>query len=137
MTSLFFNFHRSVTCSDSLLSSQVSNCLPQYSDSSPVFVSLFFFWLFVLVLLLLRRLICIACLLCFFSFFSHVLVFHLFWCDSSASSRLLVLLAGFFAFRCSKHEMNAESLSSSSSFWSYLIFGRLFAANIAFRFLTV
>jgi hypothetical protein len=33
--------------------------------------------------------------------------------------------------------MNAKSLSSSSSFWSYLIFGRLFAANIAFRFLTV
>ncbi len=50
---------------------------------------------------------------------------------------LLVLLAGFFVFPCSKHEMNDESLSSSSSFWSYLIFGRLFAANIAFRFLTV
>jgi hypothetical protein len=93
---ILLQLHRSVTCSDSLLSAQVSNCLPQYSDSSPAFVSFFyFFWLFVLELLL-RRLICIACLLCFFSFFSHVLVFHLFWCDSSASSRLLVLLAGFF-----------------------------------------
>jgi hypothetical protein len=29
---------------------------------------------------------------------------------------LLVLLAGFFVFPCSKHEMNDESLSSSSSF---------------------
>lgn len=51
-----------------------------------LFLSSFFFWLFVLVLLLSRRLICIACLRSFFSFFPHVLVFHLFWCDSSASS---------------------------------------------------
>lgn len=49
---ILLQLHRSVTCSDSLLSSQVSNCLPQLSDSSPVFVSLFFFWLFVLELLL-------------------------------------------------------------------------------------